>query len=35
MNEQIIWDLVLNEISDDITHIASTLTELYTGGLYK
>jgi len=35
MNEQIMWDLVLNEISDDITHIASTLTELYTGGLYK
>jgi len=35
MNEQLMWDLVLNEISDDISHIASTLTELYTGGLYE
>lgn len=35
MNEQLMWDLVLNEISEDIDDISETLTELYTGGLYK
>jgi len=35
MNEQIMWDLVLNEISDDIQDIAETITDLYMGGLYE
>lgn len=35
MNEQLMWDLVLNAITDDINDIAETITDLYTGGLYK
>jgi AcrR family transcriptional regulator len=35
MNEQLMWDLILNAITDDINDIAETITDLYTGGLYK
>lgn len=35
MNEQLMWDLVLGEVSGDIEQVAETLVELYTGGLYK
>ncbi|WP_342514430.1 TetR/AcrR family transcriptional regulator [Sporosarcina sp. FSL K6-1522] len=35
MNEQLMWDLVLDEVSDDIHDIAATLTGLYTEGVYE
>ncbi|MCZ2260203.1 TetR/AcrR family transcriptional regulator [Sporosarcina sp. G11-34] len=35
MNEQLMWDLVLDEISGDINNIATTLTNLYTEGVYR
>ncbi|MFS0643630.1 TetR/AcrR family transcriptional regulator [Siminovitchia sp. 179-K 8D1 HS] len=35
MNEQLMWDLVLGEVSGDIEKVAENLVKLYTGGLYK
>jgi len=35
INEQLMWDLVAGEGSEDIEEVVQTLTELYTGGLYK
>lgn len=35
MNEQLMWDLVLEEVSGEIEKVAENLVELYTGGLYK
>lgn len=34
-NEQMMWDLVICEESEEMEQVVHTLTELYTGGLYK
>ena len=35
MNEQLMWDLVLEEVDGDFEKVATNLVKLYTGGLYQ
>ncbi|MBM7714092.1 AcrR family transcriptional regulator [Bacillus thermophilus] len=35
MNEQLMWDLVLEEVDGDFEKVAVNLVKLYTGGLYQ
>ncbi|WP_340084766.1 TetR/AcrR family transcriptional regulator [Siminovitchia sp. FSL H7-0308] len=35
MNEQLMWDLVLEEVDEDFEKVAVNLVKLYTGGLYQ